>query len=349
MRNVFTISALSALSLSLLASCSSSSEENTTVDNSVPVRVDTIVTTEVDRKIEYTANLEAYQQVYVAPTLSGTRIRKIYVEVGDHFKKGQPLVEMDDNSFTQQELQLKNLETEYNRAVKLKETGSISQQNYDQAVTSYEVAKKALAQLRENTRMVAPFDGVVTGKYMEEGELYSGGAYGGASKPSILAIEQVSTMKALVNISEKYYLEIKKGMSVQLHSDVYTDRVFDGKVTIVYPTIDASSRTFSVELQFPNPKEELKSGMYGTISFATGRAKAQVVQSNAVLKVQGSNDRYLFLAKDGKAERVTVKITDRYDDKVEIQAIDKEIKEGDLIVTTGQGKLVDGREIRIVE
>ncbi len=350
MRNSLTYMAAVLAAMPMMTACGGDSQDNKVAkEERALVRVDTIKTTNVDRKIEYTANLEANEQVFYAPTLTGTRIKKIHVEVGDHIKKGQLLVEMDSNTLTQQELQLKNVETEYNRAVKLMETGSISQQNYDQAVTAYEVAKKAIENLKENTRLVAPFNGIVTGKYMEEGELYMGGAFGGASKPSILAVEEINPVKAIVNISEKYYLEIKKGMSVSLKSDVYGEREFPGHVSIVYPSIDPKTRTFSVELKFANAGEELRPGMYGTVSFATGRAKTMLVQSLAVLKVQGSNDRYVFLAKDGKAKRISVKIVDRYDDKVEIKPLDGEINEGDLIVTTGQAKLVDGRKLDIRE
>lgn len=349
MKKSFACLAMAAAAMPLMTSCGGPQEAQATEEESTLVRVDTIKTITVDRKIEYTANLEANEQVFYAPTLSGTRIKKINVEVGDRIHKGQVLVEMDSNTLTQQELQLKNIETEYNRALKLMETGSISQQNYDQAVTSYEVAKKAIETLKENTRLVAPFNGVVTGKYMEEGELYMGGAYGGASKPSIISIEEINPMKAIVNISEKYYLEVKKGMSVSLKSDVYSDREFPGHVSIVYPSIDAKTRTFSVELLFDNAKEELRPGMYGTVTFATGKSETKLVQSLAVLKVQGSNDRYIFLAKEGRAKRLSVKIINRYDDKVEIEPLDGEIQDGDLIVSTGQAKLVDGRKLNIVK
>lgn len=350
MRRSLTYLAATIAAMPIMTACGGESQETkTTEEESTLVRVDTIRTVSVDRKVEYTANLEANEQVYYAPTLTGTRIKKIHVEVGDHIKKGQLLVEMDANTLTQQELQLKNIETEYNRAVKLMETGSISQQNYDQAVTSYEVAKKAIENLKENTRLVAPFNGVVTGKYMEEGEIYMGGALGGASKPSIISIEEINPVKAIVNISEAYYLEVKKGMSVSLRSEVYGDREFTGHVSIVYPSIDPKTRTFSVELKFANASEELRPGMYGTITFATGKARTMLVQSLAVLKVQGSNDRYVFLAKDGRAKRVSVKIVNRYDDKVEIKPLDGEINDGDLIVSTGQAKLVDGRKLEIRE
>ena len=341
----------SVLAIGALCSCSSSSDKGEAAqeEEALTVRTQTVKTETVDRKIQYTANLEANEQVYYAPTLAGSRIKKINVEVGDHVRKGQVLVEMDNNSLVQQELQLKNLETEYNRAVKLKESGSISQQNYDQIVTQYEVTKKAIENLKENTRMLAPFDGVVTGKYMEEGELYMGAALGGAAKPSIICIEQIKPMKAKVNVAEQYYLEVKKGMKVTLQNDIYGDRTFEGTVNIVYPTIDPSSRTFSVELKFNNPDEALRPGMYGTVSFATGVAKIKTVPSLAVLKMQGSNDRYMFKAVNGRAKRLSVRIVNRYDDKVEVVPLDGTLEDGDQIVSVGQGKLVDGSLLKIVD
>ncbi len=104
---------------------------------------------------------------------------------------------MDRTNLQQAEVQLKNLETEYNRAKMLNETQSISKQAYDAAVTQYEVAKSNVDFLKENTRMLAPFNGVVTGKYFENGEVYTGAAFGGASKPSIIAIEKNQSPESL--------------------------------------------------------------------------------------------------------------------------------------------------------
>lgn len=69
--------------------------------------------------------------------------------------------------------------------------------------------------------MLAPFDGIVTGKYFENGELYTGAAFGGASKPSIIAIEKINPLKAYVNLAEQYYLAVQKGTKVQLKSNIY--------------------------------------------------------------------------------------------------------------------------------
>ena len=195
--------------------------------------------------------------------------------------------------------------------------------------------------------MLAPFDGVVTGKYFEDKELYTGASFGGATKPSIIAIEKIDPVKAYVSLSEQYYLTVKPGTKVELKNNIYPDQVFEGKVSIVYPSIDPASRTFTVEVKIPNKNEALRPGMYGTINFFIGNTETVVAPAIAVLKLQGSNDRYVFLNKDGKAKRVGVKLGKRFDDKVEL--ISDEVHEGDELIVVGQGRLVDGSPLSITK
>lgn len=339
---------LSTLAVAVLAGCSGKKEadkDSITVE-AIPVKVQTLTKEDIARTLDYTANLQADEQVYYAPAATG-RIQKIYVEVGDRIKKGQLLVDMDKTNLQQAEVQLKNFETEYNRAKMLNETQSISKQAYDAAMTQYEVAKSNVEFLKENTQMLAPFNGVVTGKYFENGEVYTGAAFGGASKPSIIAIEKINPLKANVNLSEQYFHAVKKGTKVELKSNLFPGRVFEGTVSIVYPTIDPASRTFTVEVKIPNEDEALRPGMYGTINFFIGNSETVVAPAIAVLKLQGSNDRYVFVNNNGKAKRIPVTLGKRFEDKVEL--ISNEIHEGDQLIIVGQGRLVDGSPITITK
>ncbi|MCM1041980.1 MAG: efflux RND transporter periplasmic adaptor subunit [Bacteroides sp.] len=337
---------LGIAALAILTSCGSKkSAETVQEENKITVKVQKLEKRSVARTLDYAANLQADEQVFYAPATAG-RIQKIYVEVGDRVKKGQLLVEMDKTQLRQTEAQFENIKTEYDRAVKLKKTNSISQQAYDQAVTQYTVTKANLEFLRENTRMEAPFDGVVTGKYFEDGEMYTGGAFGGASKPSIIALEKINPLKAYVNLSEQYFLQVKEGTEVALKCAIFPDRVFPGKVKIVYPTVDPASRTFSVEVQVPNAKEELRPGMYTNLEFHVSQSDAVLAPAIAVLKLQGSNDRYAFINNNGRAKRVNVTIGKRFEDMVEI--ISPDVHEGDELVVVGQGKLVDGSPLEIL-
>jgi RND family efflux transporter MFP subunit len=193
---------LSTLALAIFVGCSEKKTDQATTIEAIPVKVQKLEKRTIARTLDYKANLQADEQVYYAPAATG-RISKIYVEVGDRIKKDQLLVDMDKTNLKQAEVQLKNLEAEYNRAQMLNKTQSISKQAYDAVVTQYEVAKTNVEFLQENTQMLAPFNGIVTGKFFENGEVYTGGAFGGASKPSIISIEKINPLKAMVNLSEQ--------------------------------------------------------------------------------------------------------------------------------------------------
>ena len=132
--------------------------------------------------------------MHLVPTTPG-RIEKIFVEVGSRFSKGDMLVQMDQTQLRQANLQLKNLETDYKRLDTLQKVGSITQQQFDQASTQYEVAKTNVEYLGENTTLIAPFNGVVSGKYFENGEMYSGVPNTTAGKAAIISIVQINPLK----------------------------------------------------------------------------------------------------------------------------------------------------------
>lgn len=340
---------LSTLAIAVLAGCSGKEKDKKVEEDvvqAIPVKVLKLENQNIATTLDYTASLEAEEQVNYAPSSPG-RIEKISVEVGDRISKGQLLVNMDRTQLHQAEVQLKNLETEYNRAKMLNETQSISKQAYDAAITQYEVAKSNVEFLKENTQLLAPFNGVVTGKYFENGEMYSGTPNTSANKAAIITIEKINPLKAFVNITEQYYTSLKPGIQVEMKSSIYPDRTFPGKVSIVYPTIDKVSRTFTVEIQIPNDDLALRPGMFGTINFFIGETNTLVVPALSVLKLQGSNDRYVFLNDNGKAKRVGVTLGKRFDDQVEI--ISSQLKPGSELVVTGQARLLDGSPISITK
>lgn len=335
---------LGIVTIAVLVGCSSNGTVETKEVQAIPVKVQKLKKTNIARTLEYMADLKAFEEVYYAPSSPG-RIEQINVEVGDRIKKGDVLVVMDQTNLHQAKVQLKNAEAEYNRAKMLNETQSISKQQYDMVEANYEVAKSNVDFLTENTKLMAPFNGVVTGKYYENGELYSGSPAGGASKAAVIRIEQINPLKAYVNMTERYFPMLKPGMKLEFKSNIYPDKVFNGTVNIVYPTIDNASRTFTVEVKIPNDDQVLRPGMSGTIDFFVGEAEGMIVPTLSVLKLQGANNRYVFINKNGRAKRVDVALGRRFDGEVEI--ISNQLKEGDELIVVGQGRLVDGTAISV--
>ena len=301
------------------------------------VRTQVLQPREIEREISVSTNLQGYLTQNVAPSLTG-KIEHIYCEVGDRKTAGSDLVRMDQTQYKTTKISLANLETEKNRVEMLLKTGSATQQQYDQLVAQYNSTKEQLDFLEANTYVKAPFSGVISAKNYEDGELYSG--------QPILVLTQIDKLKALVAIPENYFPKFKAGMKLTLTSEIYPDQVFPATVEVVYPTIDATSHTFQVKIVIPNGKNLLRPGMYVTTTIGLGKANTIVAPYQAVEKLVGANDRYVFLNENGRAKRVAVTLGQRFDQEIELIA--PEIVPGVEMVTTGQHKLVDGVKINVV-
>lgn len=302
------------------------------------VRTTVLHPREIEREISVSTNLQGYLTQNVAPSLTG-KIEHIYCEVGDRKVKGQDLVRMDQTQYKTTKISLSNLEIEKNRVEQLLKTGSATQQQLDQLTAQYNSTKEQLDFLRTNTYVKAPFSGVISAKNYEDGELYGG--------QPILILTQIDKLKALVAIPESYFPQFKTGMKLTLTSEIYPDQTFPATVEVVYPTIDASSHTFQVKIVVPNSKNLLRPGMYVTTTIGLGKANAIVAPYQAVEKLVGANDRYVFINDNGRAKRVAVELGQRFDQEIEIIA--PEITDGVEMITIGQHKLVDGAKINVVK
>jgi len=319
---------------------------DTTVEKIYLVRIQPIEIKTISRNIDYTANIIPFEELYMAPATPG-KITKIYVEVGDKVNKGQKLVQMDQTQLNQAKIQLESLQKDYDRIKTLKESGSIAEQQYDQIKTQYDVLKSNVQFLEENTVVIAPYSGVITGRYFEDGETFSGAPNTQAGKAAIVTLNQINIVKATINVSENYYTQLNNNMPVELSCDIFPNEVFKGQIHQIYPTIDALTRTFKVDLKVPNGNLKLRPGMYGRISLELGKTETIVVPADAVMQQEGTNKRYVFIEKDGIAKRVDVTIGDRFDENIEI--ISNEIAIGDNLVVVGQAILNNNNKVKVVE
>ncbi|HOH74851.1 MAG TPA: efflux RND transporter periplasmic adaptor subunit [Paludibacteraceae bacterium] len=338
MKKGIKISMLVLAVIALLNACTPKAEkkqeEEIRVEN---IKTAVLETQEIARKIDFSTTLEPYNKVMVAPTMAG-RIDKIHVEVGSKVQANQLLVEMDKTTYLQTKVSFDNLAVDFQRISTLYNSGNIAQQTYDQTKAQYESLKTNVQNLERNTFLRAPFSGVIAAKNYENGELYAG--------TPILLLVDMANLKAHINIPESYYPSIKEGMNVAITSDVFTDKEFKGIIEIVSPVIDATTHTFQVQIKISNAGGVLRPGMFARIGVDFDKINAKVVPYQAVLKLQGSNERYVYVNKNGVAKRVKVQMGKRYDDKIEI--LSDELKEGDQLVVVGQARLVDGVKVNVV-
>ena len=263
---------------------------------------------------------------------------RILVDVGSRVKAGQLLVTLDPTQYNQQRLQYQTALDDYNRLVPVYEAGGISAQQLEQTKAALDVQKEVLDNLKKNIEMRSPIAGVVTARNYEAGNLFTG--------TPVLHVMQINPLKIIANIQEQYYPAVKLGMPVEIRTDIFPGEVFAGKVSLIYPALDASTRTFTVEVTVPNGNEKLRPGMFARSTFNMGDKEGIMVPDVAVLKQVGSSERYLYVVKDGKAERRSVKVGRQIGSDVDILS---GVADGAQIAVTALSRLADGVEVEVKE
>ena len=332
------------MAMTLVAACGGKKEEHqatTTKKETEKVKVQTLEKERIAKQLELSTTLEGYETMNISPSITG-HIEHIYVQVGSRVQKGSMLVRMDQTQLNTTRINLNSTKTELDRITALKASGSVSEQVYDQTKAGYDQLVETERFQNENTFVKAQFAGVISAKNYEDGEMYTGAP--------ILTLTQISRLKAIINIPETYFPLVKQGMKVDVYSDIYPDKSFPATIEIVYPTIDPTSHTFQAKLNIPNSGEKIRPGMFVRTTVSLGEIDAIVVPYQSVLKLTGSNDRYVFTNQEGTAHRVAVTLGQRFDDRIEIIPVTPgELKEVDQLVVTGQARLVEGAKLEIVE
>lgn len=336
MKKGFQLIAL--LAVALLGACSGGKDRATVehVGEKPRVKLADVKARPVEQIQEYTATVEAEVKNNIAPS-SPVRIDKIMVEVGDRVSKGQRLVSMDEANLKQSKFQLDNQEIEFKRMDELYKVGGASKSEWDAAKMALDVKQTSYNNLLENTSLLSPINGVVTARNYDNGDMYSGGE-------PVLVIEQITPVKLLINVSETYFPKVRKGEPVSVKLDVYGDEIFEGVISLVYPTIDAATRTFPVEIKLANKDRKVRPGMFARATLNFGTKDNVVVPDLAIVKQAGAGDRYVYVYKDGTVSYNKVELGRRMGAEYELIS---GVPDNSQVVIAGQTKLVNGMEVEV--
>ena len=311
-----------ACASALLISCSGKKEQAATATEELPlVTIEKVTEEDVPQIVSYTATVEPFKTNNISAS-SANRIKSILVDVGSTVAAGQTVAVLDAVYIDQQEIRIANMKREYDRAVELLNIGGGTQQSVDQLKTEYDAAVRSL----KTARNYDPGD--MTGQL------------------PILTVEQQNPVKVMVNISEQDYTKVKKGMKVKVTLDVYGDEEFEGTVYLVHPTVDSSTRTFTVEVTLPNSNSRIRTGMFARVEFNYGTMRHVVVPDRAVVKQSGSGNKYVYVYKDGKVSYNQVQLGQRLGTRYELLS---GVENNSDVVITGQTRLADGARVEIMK
>jgi len=343
MKNAFRILGVLAIA-ALSASCanfkSKNAEEETVVVATPKVTIAQVSKQDVPQANVYTSTVQANVVNNIAPQ-SGSRIKTINVEIGDFVSKGQVLARMDVASLEQTRMQLVNDSTELARIKGLYEVGGVSKSELDAIVLSYNVRKTTYENLQENTILRSPITGVITARNYDRGDMYT------MSQP-IFTVQEITPVKLLVGVSESDYTRVKKGQKVSIEVDALPGEKFEGSIERIYPTIDATTHTFNVEVRVLNRDRKLRPGMYARVSIGFGVNNSVVIPDKALVRLQGSGDKFVYVYDPATktVSFVKVDLGVRFDNYAEVLS---GVADGAYVVTDGQIRIKDGIEVEASE
>ena len=301
------------------------------------VTVATSATEKVDMQSIFTGNVEGHTINNITPQ-QARRISRLLVDVGDRVKAGQIVAEMDNSSLAQLKAQYENNKAQFERTDELYKFGGESKANWEAIKTAYEVSKFSYENMLENTTLRSPITGVITARNYDNGDMVGG--------TPIFVVQRINPVKIMINVSESLYTNLKRGMPVEVEFDALPDQKFTAKVSRITPSVDASTRTFPVELAMVNDHEIVKPGMYARATLNYGTRESVVVPDQAVVKLMGSGDRFVYVYENGKVKYQKVELGRRFDNKYEILS---GVASGAQVVIAGQSALKDGIEVEIVK
>ena len=301
------------------------------------VTLATSTTEKVDQQSIFTGNVEGHTINNITPQ-QARRISRLLVDVGDRVKAGQVVAEMDNSSLAQLKAQYENNKAQFERVDELYKFGGESKANWEAVKTAYEVSKFSYENMLENTTLRSPITGVVPVRNYDHGDLVGG--------LPIFVVQRINPVKIMINVSESLYTNLKRGMPVEVEFDALPGQKFTAKVSRITPSVDAATRTFPVELSMINDKEIVKPGMYARATLNYGTRESVVVPDQAVVKLMGSGDRFVYVYENGKVKYQKVELGRRFDNKYEILS---GVASGAQVVIAGQTALKDGIEVEIVK
>jgi RND family efflux transporter MFP subunit len=292
-------------------------------------------------------------------------LKKWYFDIGAHVKKGQLLAVIETPEVDQQLQQARsnlstaqaNLElatitkTRYQGLLK---THAVSQQDADNAAGTYN-ANKAIVQADQAAveqysalvsfeKVYAPFDGVITARNTDIGDLINSGSTANV-KTDLFHIAQPGTLRVYVNVPEEYSRGIKDGMTAALALAEFPGRTFEGKLVRTADAINMTTRTLLVEIDVDNPTNTLLTGSYAEVHLKVPAQNSTFIIPVNTLIFRSEGLR-VGVVKNDKVTLTPVTPGHDFGNQIEIVA---GLKPDDQIVINPPDSIVTGQQVQIVQ
>lgn len=284
----------------------------------------------------------ARQAVTLRAKVTGI-VTDILFKDGEKVPAGKILLKLDDrevlSELAEAEARLRNARQLLERALKLKRSRNIPQARVDELAAKEAIEKAAMERIRTRLRdytIRAPFAGRLGLTEVGHGALLRPG-------DAITTLDDANTVKLRFDVPETLLAGLRTGLDFTARSVAYPDKHFSGTITAIDSRIDPVTRAITVLGEIDNRSELLRPGMFLSVEMTLGEKRPGIfVPETAVLLSTGGT--YLFVIRDGRAQRLAVRTGRRRGHLVEVLF---GLQEGNMIVTAGGDRLRDGRPVKI--
>jgi RND family efflux transporter MFP subunit len=303
-------------------------------------------------------NVTAYTDSPIYARTSGY-LTKWYYDIGSHVKQGALLAEIATPELDQQlaqaeadlgtaEANAKNAHSQAQRYQGLVDSNAVSQQDTDtftnqatataSAVKSAQANVERLKQLVSFEKVYAPFDGVVTARSIDIGQLIDTGA-----AKELFHMQALNTLRVYTNVPQMYTTDLKRGSKIDITFPEYPGRNFQGTLVRTANAIDPASRTLLVELDVDNHKGELLPGSLAQVHFKAPSMQTFVIPVSAII-FRREGTRVGAVGSDGIAHLIPVTIGQ--DDGATVQIVSG-LKDGDRVIQDPPDSLIEGEKVSL--
>jgi RND family efflux transporter MFP subunit len=306
--------------------------------------------------------IQAFSQSPVYARVDGY-VRTWYVDIGAHVTKGQLLAEIDapevDQQLNQARAMLNQAQTSLAlakvttpRYQELIKTNSVSQLEVDQNnqnlaaqeanVQAATAAVNRLEQMQGFEKIVAPFDGVITERKTDFGDLVNAGNAGIGRE--LFRISQNNTVRVFVSVPEEFSGEVKPGTKASMDVISLPNHRFAASVTRTANAIDTTSRTLTVELDVPNPSGELLPGGYTNVHFQLPLNVVPLVLPSSTILFQTDGPQVGVVNSFNQVELRKVTLGHDFGDMIEIMT---GVRSGDAVIANPPDSLTSGMRVAV--
>jgi len=350
------------------------------IEETIPsVEVTKPVRKDLARKVTLTANVEPMIKATLYSKAAGY-LKWIKVDIGDLVKEGEVIAEMDIpemlKEYDQAKAKLREAQASYEKAKadytlqKLtyqrtkdtweEEPGAVAKQDVDIVSAKFELAKaninseeakmdnakadmERIKTLLEYGKIKAPFDGVVTKRFLDPGALVQVATSSDKVSP-VVTIMNTDTVRVFIDVPEPDAPLIKKGNQATLVVDALSDSKFFGIITRFAESLNPETRTMRTEIDIPNPDHILLPGMYGNLTLNLETHKNAILIPATALVVE-KDKRFVYKVRGDKVEKIEIK-TD-IDDGIQVEVTQGLTGDEDIIVK-GKNTVSDGEIVKVV-